>query len=98
VGLGSLVSNGCIISGGTVTYSILSPYVRVETNAEVSDSVLLEGVVVAADAKIRKAIIDKYVRVPKGANIGYNLAEDAKKYTVSKEGIVVIPKNYEFRN
>ena len=88
----SLVSSGCIISGGQIHRSVLSNRCRVNSFSEITDSVLFENVVIGRHAKIRRAIIDKHVEIPAGTLIGYNLAEDRKKWFVSDEGIVVIPK------
>ena len=90
--LNSIISNGCIISGGSVKRSILSPNVKVHSYAEVEDSILMEGVDVGRYAKIRKTIIDKEVQIPQGMKIGYHLDEDAKRFTVTASGIVVVPK------
>ena len=90
--LNSIISNGCIISGGSVKRSILSPRVRVHSYAEIEDSILLEGVDVGRYAKIRRTIIDKEVQIPQGMEIGYDLDEDAKRFTVTPSGIVVVPK------
>jgi glucose-1-phosphate adenylyltransferase len=90
--LNSIISNGCIISGGNVKRSILSPRVTVHSFAEIEDSILLEGVDVGRNAKIKKAIIDKEVQIPPGMEVGYHLDEDAKRFTVTASGIVVVPK------
>lgn len=90
--LDSIVSNGCIISGGRVQNSVLSPGVKVNSYSEVRESILFEGVQVGRRAKIRRAIIDKNVTVPPGAVIGYDLQDDRKRFTVSKRGVVVIPR------
>jgi glucose-1-phosphate adenylyltransferase len=58
----------------------------------VQDSILFDGVQVGRHAKIRRAIIDKNTRVPPGFSIGYDLEKDAKRFTVTDSGIVVIPK------
>jgi glucose-1-phosphate adenylyltransferase len=88
----SVISNGCIISGGTVKRSILSPRAHVHSFAEVEDSILFEGVDIGRRAKIHRAIIDKEVHIPQETEIGYNLEEDAKRFTVTPSGIVVVPK------
>lgn len=92
IALDSVVSGGCIISGGRVQRSILSPGVRINSFSEVYESILMEGVNVGRHAKIKHAIIDKGVYVPEHMKIGYNLKEDRKRFTVTKKGIVVIPK------
>ncbi|MBT8165120.1 MAG: glucose-1-phosphate adenylyltransferase [Acidimicrobiia bacterium] len=92
VALNSLLSDGVIISGGTVRRSVLSPLVRVNSYAEVQDAVLLDGVRVGRGAVVRRAILDKNVQVPEGAQIGVDLDADRGRYTVSDNGIVVIGK------
>ncbi len=94
--LDSIVSGGCIISGGKVYKSILSPWVRVNSYAEVSESILFERVNVGRYCKIKRAIIDKNVVIPQGATVGYDLEEDRKRFVVSETGIVVIPKDYQW--
>ena len=88
----SLVSEGCIISGSSVHRSVLSPRVRVNSWAEVTDSVLMEGVEIGRHAVIRRAIIDKNVTIPPGTKIGVDPEEDKKRFTLTESGIVVIPK------
>ncbi len=90
--LDSLVCGGVVISGGRIIRSILSPGVRIHSYAEVIESVLLDGVDVGRRARIRRAIIDKEVKIPKGAEIGYDLEEDAKRFTVTEGGIVVVAR------
>ncbi len=90
--LNSVISNGCIISGGSVIRSILSPRVMIHSYAEVEDSILMEGVDVGRHARIRRSIIDKEVHIPPGMKIGYHLDEDVKRFTVTGSGIVVVPK------
>jgi glucose-1-phosphate adenylyltransferase len=92
VAYNSILSSGCIISGGMAFRSILSPNVRIHSYAEVRDSILMEGVDVGRKARLNRVIVDKRVRIPQGYQIGYNLKEDAKKFTVTPSGIVVISK------
>lgn len=89
----SMVSNGVIISGGTVRGSVLSPEVRVRSFATVEDSVLFEGVEVGREAVVRRAIVDKNVRIPDGFQLGVDPEADRERYTVSPGGVVVIGKN-----
>jgi len=95
--LDSLVSAGCIISGSKVVRSILSPNVRIHSYSEVHDSILMEGVNVGRYAKIKRAIIDKDVDIPQGTVIGYDLAEDKKRFHVTESGIVVVAKGTEIK-
>ncbi len=90
--LNSIISNGCIISGGNVKRSILSPRVKIHSFAEIEDSILFEGVDVGRNARIRRTIIDKEVQIPPEMEIGYRLDEDAKRFTVADSGMVVVPK------
>ncbi len=90
--LDSIVSSGCIISGGRVQRSILSPNVRINSYSQVYDSILMEGCNVGRYAKIKRAIIDKDVSVPQGMVIGYDPEEDKKNFFVSESGIVIVAK------
>lgn len=95
--LDSIVSEGCVISGGRVQRSILSPNVRINSFSEVYDSILMEGVNLGRYAKIKRAIIDKDVNIPQGMVIGYDLKEDKKKFFVTDSGIVVVAKGTEIK-
>ncbi|MBI4952679.1 MAG: glucose-1-phosphate adenylyltransferase [Myxococcales bacterium] len=88
----SLVSLGCIISGGRIHQSVLSNRCRVNSFSEIEKSVLFENVVIGRHAKIRRAIVDKDVEIPANMVIGYDLAKDRERFYVSEGGIVVIPK------
>jgi glucose-1-phosphate adenylyltransferase len=88
----SLVSLGCIISGGRIHRSVLSNRVRVNSFSHIEECVLFEDVKIGRHVKLRRCIIDKDVEIPAGAEIGFNLEEDRKKWFVSDGGIVVIPK------
>jgi len=90
--LNSLVSNGCIISGGRVQSSILFPNVRINSFSEVTGSVVMEGVDIGRHARIKRAIIDKHVRIPQKMEIGFDLKKDRKRFKVTSSGIVTIPK------
>lgn len=89
----SILSQGVVVSGGTVAQSVLSTDVRVNNEAWVEQSVLLDGVVVGKGAKVRNAILDKNVVVPEGVQIGFDRAEDeARGYTVTESGLTVTSK------
>lgn len=88
----SLVSHGCIISGGRIHRSVLSVGCRINSFSEVEESVLFERVRIGRHARIRRAIIDKDVEIPAGEQIGYDLDADRRRFFVTEGGIVVIPK------
>jgi glucose-1-phosphate adenylyltransferase len=88
----SLVSDGSIISGGTINRCVLHPRVRINSYADVDESILMDGVEVGRHSKIRRAIIDKGVKLPPGTVIGYDLEADRARFTVTDSGIVVVPK------
>lgn len=91
--LDSIISPGVIISGGEVLGSVLSPHVRVNSWSSVRDSVLFDGVNVGRNATVVGAILDKYVVVEEGAQIGIDHEHDrARGFHVSEGGIVVVPK------
>jgi NDP-sugar pyrophosphorylase family protein len=91
--LDSIVCSGTIISGGKVERSVLSPKVRVNSYAHVSDSILFEGVEVGRNAVVRNAVVDKNVKIPSGMQIGVDLELDRSRgFTVSPRGIVTVAK------
>jgi glucose-1-phosphate adenylyltransferase len=91
--LDSIVSPGCIISGGSIESSVLSPNVRVDEGSKVDHSVLLSNVKIGTKAIVRNAILDKNVVVPDGAQVGVNREDDiARGYTVSDGGVTVVGK------
>jgi glucose-1-phosphate adenylyltransferase len=91
--LDSIVCAGSIISGGRVQRSILSPNCRVNSWATVEDSILLDGVEIGRHCRVRRAIIDKGVKLPERTEIGFNADHDrARGWHVTETGIVVIAK------
>ncbi len=88
----SLVSEGCVISGGRIHRCVLSPSVRINSYCNVEESILMEGVSVGRYSRIRRAIIDKYVEIPAHTEIGFNPEEDRKRFHVTDSGLVVISK------
>ena len=86
----SVVSGGCILAGGMVLNSVLGRHVRVPTGAVVEDSVILDNCDIGRRARIRRAILDKNVRIAEGDTVGYDLAEDKRRHHVTESGIVVV--------
>ena len=89
----SIVSGGCILSGGTVRNSVLGRGVRVHSGALVEDCVILDNCDIGRRARVRRAVLDKNVRVPEDALIGYDLARDRANHHVTESGIVVVGGN-----
>ncbi len=94
--LEALLSPGVVVSGGSVSRSVLSPATFVGTGAEVSDSVLMNGVRVGAGAVVRNAILDKNVVIPPGAQIGIDPAADQARGFVVEDGLTVLGKDQAF--
>lgn len=95
---GSLISDGCLVKGGTVDSSVLSPAVIVEQDAVIESSIIFDKVIIGDGARIKRAIIDKDVIVQPGASLGYDHEADLKKgCTVSEGGVVVVPKGSVIR-
>jgi glucose-1-phosphate adenylyltransferase len=89
----SVVSGGCILSGGRVRNSVLGRGVKVHAGASIEDSVILDNCDIGRRAKIRRAILDKNVRVAPDSTIGYNPEADKLLYHVTETGIVVVEGN-----
>ncbi len=96
IAIDSIVSGGCIISGGRVVRSVLSPGVRINSYCEVESSILMHNAEVGRYSRIRRAIIGPNVKIPESSVIGYEVQADrAKGYTVTDSGIVVICNSEE---
>ena len=91
--LHSVISEGCIISGGMVRNSILGRSVFVHSYSEVEESVIMDYAEIGRRARIRRAIVDKNVYIAEGEEIGYDLERDRERFFVTESGIVVIPKS-----
>jgi glucose-1-phosphate adenylyltransferase len=90
----SLISQGCVVSGGHVDRSVISPAVWVHTGAHVTECILTEGVDVGRGAAIRKTIMCPGVRIPEGIKVGYDRDADRRRFMVTEQGVVVIPEEY----
>jgi glucose-1-phosphate adenylyltransferase len=91
--INSIISDGCIISGGTVEQSILSPSVIVERDASIYQSVIFDEAYIEPGAKINRAIIDKECRIRSGVSLGYDRQKDqARGCSISPGGVTIAPK------
>jgi glucose-1-phosphate adenylyltransferase len=90
----SLVSDGCIVSGGNVWRSILSPGVIVERESRVDESIIFDNVIIEPGAIVSRAIVDKHCVLRSGCQVGYDSEADRRRgFTITDSGIVVVPKN-----
>ncbi len=88
----SMVGAGTVISGAHVRTSVISSSVTIGTGAYVEGSVIMPGVRIGRDAVVRRAILDKNVVIPDGAQVGVDLERDRGLYTVSDAGVVALGK------
>ena len=89
----SVISGGALLSGGVVRNSVIGRHVRVHAGALVEDSIILDNCDIGRRAKVRRAILDKNVRVPQDGSIGYDLEQDRRFHYVTESGIVVVEGN-----
>ncbi|MEZ9653121.1 glucose-1-phosphate adenylyltransferase [Vibrio splendidus] len=94
--INSMIANGVVIEGGSAQNSIFFPKVKVSNAAIVIDSILFEDVEIGKNCHIQNCIIDKNVKVPDGTQIGIDSLADAKRFHISKKGVIVVPSSYEF--
>ena len=94
--INSIVANGVIIAGGSAQHSILFAGVYLADEAIVQNSLLFQGVHIGEGAQIKNAIVDKFVKIPAGETIGYDLNKDRERFTVTAKGIVIVPQDYSF--
>jgi glucose-1-phosphate adenylyltransferase len=88
----SMVCSGVVISGGTARRSILSPGAHLHSFSLVEDSIVMQGVEVGRHAVVKRAIVDKNVRIAEGARIGVDPEEDRRRFHVSASGVAVVGK------
>ena len=94
--INSIVAGGSVIVGGGVQHSILFPNVLVGEEAVIQESILFNNVEVGARVQLDRCIIDKEVKIPAGEMIGFDREKDAERFSVSDNGIVVVPRGYCF--
>ncbi len=94
--ISSMLASGVVISGGNVRNSVLFEGVLIDDKATIEQSILFAGVQVGAKAGLRNCIIDKNVKIPPEEQIGYDLAADRHRFTVTEQGIVVVPEGFVF--
>ncbi len=90
IAVDSIIAGSSIVSGGSVKGSVLGRGVRIHTGASVEDSVIFDNCDIGRRSKIKRAILDKNVKLPPDTAIGYDLEKDKQKYHVTDSGIVIV--------
>ncbi|MDE2512264.1 MAG: glucose-1-phosphate adenylyltransferase, partial [Elusimicrobia bacterium] len=88
----SIISDGCFVRNATIKNSILGRGVHVHDGAVIEDSIIMDFCKVRADARIRRAIVDRFNEIPAKLSVGFDKDEDAKRYFVDSTGIVIVPR------
>jgi glucose-1-phosphate adenylyltransferase len=88
----SIIGDGCFVRGATIKNSILGRGVHVHDGAVVEDSIVMDFCKIRADAHLKRAIVDRFNDVPAKARLGFDRAEDAKRWHVDPSGLVVVPR------
>jgi glucose-1-phosphate adenylyltransferase len=94
--INSMLAGGTVISGGNVDHSILFENIFIDDQALVSNSVIFSNVRIGKKVRMNNCIVDKHVVIPDGEVIGFDPVRDAARFSVSDNGIVVIPRHYQF--
>jgi len=94
--INSIAAGGVVIAGGSVRHSVIFPHVFIDDEAMVEDAILFQGVKVGNGSRLRRCIVDKHVTIPPYSVIGYDQEEDLRRFTVSPDGVVVVPKGFRF--
>jgi glucose-1-phosphate adenylyltransferase len=90
----SIISSGCIISGGTLRNCVASPDVRVNSYSEIDSSIMFSHANIGRHCRIRRAILDRDVQIPEGTVIGYDTETDRQRYFVTDSGITVVTRDF----
>ncbi len=93
VAVDSIISPGCIVSGGRVNRSVLSFDVRVNSYSEVENSIIFPHVNIGRNARLQRTIVDRHVSIPEGEEIGFDLEKDRQRYFVTDSGIVIVVRD-----
>lgn len=90
IAVDSIIAGSSIVSGGSVKGSVLGRGVRIHTGASVEDSIIFDNCDIGRRSKVKRAILDKNVKLPPDTTIGYDLEKDKQKYHVTETGIVIV--------
>lgn len=88
----SIIGDGSFIKGAKVRNSVIRREVLIEEGVEIDECIVMDYAIIRRGTRLKRAIIDRYNLIGAGSRIGYDRQEDAKLFTVSDSGIVVVPK------
>jgi glucose-1-phosphate adenylyltransferase len=94
--INSIIANGVVNSGGSVQHSVISSNVVIKDSATIMNCIIFDDVEIGEGCQLANCIIDKHVRIPANMQVGFDKKEDAKRFHISENGIVVIPESYKF--
>ncbi len=86
----SLISGGCIISGSSITQSVIFSNVHVHSYSMIQDSVIMPNVKISRHVKLNRVVVDTDTRIPEGVEIGFDVELDRKRFYVSEKGITLV--------
>ncbi|MEY3028209.1 MAG: glucose-phosphate adenylyltransferase [Pseudomonadota bacterium] len=86
----SLISGGCIISGSSITQSVIFSNVHVHSYSMIQDSVIMPNVEISRHVKLNRVVVDTDARIPEGVEIGFDVELDRKRFYVSEKGITLV--------
>ncbi len=88
--LNSIVSGGCIVSGGRLRHAMLFTGVRVHSYASLENAVVLPRVTIGRYASLKDVVIDRGVEIPEGLVVGEDPVEDARRFRRTEKGVCLI--------
>jgi glucose-1-phosphate adenylyltransferase len=87
----SLLAPGVVVSGGHVQRSIIGPRVEVHNESHLDQCVIMGGTHIGKNTRLRRAVVEETTVLPDGIEIGYDLGHDRERFTVTDNGVVVVP-------
>ncbi len=93
----ALIEQSSRIVDAAITRSMIGRHVTIEQGARIEESIIMDGAVVGAKARLRRVIVDRFNVIPGGAELGFDAAADRKRYHVTKSGLVVLPRGQRDR-
>ena len=90
VTINTMVSGGCIVSGSSVSNSVLFSNVRIHSFCSIDQAVLLPEVEVGRGCRLSKVVVDRGCILPAGLVVGEDPVLDAQRFERTDNGVVLI--------